>query len=173
MSRSNPWKSKPRFVRHTTLIVVEGDTEKAFVKHLNKLFGRYCGTRISIEPAYGGSGDAILQHAIKLCPGFDAKAVLYDGDRPPTVRKLLKESTSRRIQHLISFPAIEGVLLAILGKQVPSDTKACKRAIALLIPESLTQPLTYERHFPAGLLLQMAPHVEVLSQLLSLLNVKS
>jgi len=164
------WKPKPRFVRHTTLLVVEGDTERALVGHLRSLFARNCGTRLEIECAFGGSGDAILYHALKRCIGFDRRAVLYDADRAPVQKTLLKNAQTQKLAHIVSTPAIEAVLLAILGRPLPRDTEGCKRALAGLIPDSLTDIRNYPRHFPESLLREKATTVQTLGQLLALMN---
>lgn len=165
-----PWKPKAPPIRHTTLLVVEGDTERAFVGHLRALFARNCGTRLTIECAYGGGGDAILGQALKLCPGFDRRAVLYDADRPPTLKNRLHEAQAQKLEHIVSNPAIEAVLLAILSHPVPRDTESCKRALADLISDSLTEVRNYPRHFPETLLRAKALEVSVLRQLLALMN---
>lgn len=164
------WKPKTPPLRHTTLLVVEGDTERAFVGHLRALFARNCGTRLTIECAYGGSGDAILEQALKLCPGYDRRAVLYDADRPPTLKTLLHKAQAQKLELIISDPAIEAVLLAILGQPAPPDTESCKRALANLISDSLTDVRNYPRHFPESLLRAKAPDVSALRQLLALMN---
>lgn len=164
------WKPKTPLIRHTTLLVVEGDTERAFVGHLKALFARNCGTRLTIECAYGGSGDAILDHALKLCPGFDRRAVLYDADRPPTLKTLLNKAQTQHLEQIVSSPAIEAVLLAILGQPVPRDTELCKRALADLISDSLTDVRNYPRHFSEVLLRQKAADVATLGRILALLN---
>lgn len=164
------WKTKTRTVSHTTLLVVEGDTEKAFVFYVRSLFARQCGTRLTIECAYGGSGDAIVAHALKLCPGYDRRAVLYDADRPPASKTLLAKSESQKIERIVSTPAIEAVLLAILGQPVPRDTEGCKTALAARIPDSLTDVRNYPRHFPETLLREKAVSVPALKQLLALMN---
>jgi hypothetical protein len=164
------WKSKPRLIRHTTLLVVEGDTEKAFVTHLRSRFGRQCGTRLTIECAYGGSGDAILAHALKLCPGFDRRAVLYDADRPPTSKTLLADAERKKLERIVSTPAIDGVLLSILGQAAPRETADCKRCLADLIADSLTDWRNYARHFPEADLRARAASVPTLAQLLALMN---
>jgi|LNAP01.1.fsa_nt_gb hypothetical protein len=165
-----PWKPKAPPIRHTTLLVVEGDTERAFVGHLRALFARNCGTRLTIECAYGGSGDAILDHALKLCPGFDRRAVIYDADRPPTLKTLLQKAHAQKLDCIVSAPAIEAVLLAILDQPVPRDTETCKRALAALISDSLTDVRNYSRHFPESLLRAKATTVPALARLLALMN---
>ena len=167
------WKPKPRFIRHTTLLVVEGDTEKAFVAHLRALFARNCGTRLEIACAYGGSGDAILEQALKLCPGYNRRAVLYDADRPPTAKNILAKATTLKLERIVSIPAIDGVLLSILGLPVPRETAECKRRLAELIPDSLTDLRNYERHFPEAMLRTKAATVPTLAHLLALMNYPS
>ncbi len=167
------WKPKPRFIRHTTLLVVEGDTEKAFVAHLRALFARNCGTRLEIACAYGGSGDAILEQALKLCPGYNRRAVLYDADRPPTSKPILVKAATQKLEHIISTPAIDGVLLAVLGHPVPRETAECKRRLAELIPDSLTDSRNYAQYFPEAMLRTKAATVPTLAQLLALMNYRS
>ncbi|MEN9841046.1 MAG: hypothetical protein RL376_846, partial [Verrucomicrobiota bacterium] len=52
----------------------------------------------------------------------------------------------------------------------PRDTEACKRALAALISDSLTDVRNYPRHFPESLLRAKAATVPVLAQLLALMN---
>lgn len=167
------WKPKPRFIRHTTLLVVEGDTEKALVAYLRSLFARNCGTRLEIACAYGGSGDAILEQALKLCPGYNRRAVLYDADRPPTSKPILVKAATQKLEHIISTPAIDGVLLAVLGHPVPRETAECKRLLSEQVPDSLTESRNYQRHFSATLLRAQAATVPTLAQLLALMNYRS
>ena len=53
MSRSNPAKRQPRFTRHTTLIVVEGESEAVLIKHLKNHFGHGAGSRITVKSSSG------------------------------------------------------------------------------------------------------------------------
>lgn len=153
MSRSNPWKKRPRHTRHTTLIVVEGDTEKAFIQHLKNLCGRDCGSRIKIENAHGGDGNAVLKQAIKLCPSFNACLCLYDGDRKATIKKNLKQADRLKIKQVVSIPCIEGFLLEILNRPVPRESASCKKALHdHLNIRSLTSVQAFQKHFPEQLL---------------------
>ncbi len=121
MSRTNPWKQKPRHTRHTTLIVVEEDTELALVNYLKGLCGRDCGTRVTPENAHGGSGDVVLNLAIKLCKAYDARACLYDTDRAPTVKKDIRKAPFPAITPLgclhvlASKSAKDSIFLAFFG----------------------------------------------------------
>jgi hypothetical protein len=111
-----------------------------------------------------------LEQALKLCIGYNRRAVIYDADRPPTVKTLLQKAHAQKLDCIVSAPAIEAVLLAILDQPVPRDTEACKRALAALISDSLTDVRNYPRHFPESLLRAKAATVPVLAQLLALMN---
>jgi hypothetical protein len=167
MSRSNPWKQKPRHTRHTTLIVVEGDTEYAFVQYLKGLCGRNCGTRVTIENAHGGSGDAVLKKAIQLYPPYDACLCLYDTDRIPTIKGNIRKAEGMGIIEVPSVPCIEALLLEILEENVPTTTAECKRAMQRIVGEAkLTDITTLKKHFPQKRLEDRRTTISPLDQLL-------
>jgi len=171
MSRSNPWKQKPRHTRHTTLIVVEGDTELALVNYLKGLCGRNCGTRVTIENAHGGSGDTVLKLAIKRCKPFDVSACLYDMDRAPTIKKHIRKAKQLDIQEIKSTPCIEALLLEILEEKVPAATEDCKRAMQRIVgDDSLTEVATFEKYFPQDLIERRSSEVSQLGALMGLIN---
>lgn len=166
MSRSNPWKQKTRQTRHTTLIVVEGDTEYAFVQYLKGLCGRNCGTRVTIENAHGGGGDSVLKKAIQLCPPYDVCLCLYDTDRMPTVKGHIQKAKRLGIIEVQSVPCIEALLLKILGEHVPTETAQCKRAMQYIAgQDKLTDSSTLEQYFPLDLLEQRRCNIQSLDQL--------
>lgn len=171
MSRSNPWKQKPRHTRHTTLIVVEGDTELALINYLKALCGRNCGTKVTLENAHGGSGDAVLKLAIKLCKAYDARACLYDADRAPTVKKDIRKAKQLDIQEIKSNPCIEALLLEILEEKVADSTEDCKRALQRIVGnDSLTEVATFEKYFPGDLIERRSSEVRQLDALMGLIN---
>ena len=171
MSRSNPWKQKTRQTRHTTLIVVEGDTEMALVKHLRALCGRNCGTRVSIENAHGGGGDSVLKKAIQLGKDFDACACLYDTDRAPTQVGLKRKAKRMGITEIKSTPCIEALLLEILDKPIPEGPDLCKRAMQRIVGEDqLTSVATFEQHFELDLLEYQRARITQLDQLLRIIK---
>ena len=171
MSRSNPWKQKPRHTRHTTLIVVEGDTELAFVDYLKGLCGRNCGTRVTSENAHGGSGDVALKLTIKLCKPYDACACLYDTDRAPRLKKSIRKAKQLGIIEIQSTPCIEALLLEILGERIPATTDECKRTMQRILGnDSLTEVSTFEKHFPQDLIERQRTSVSQLDSLLNLIK---
>ncbi|MBC2600536.1 RloB domain-containing protein [Puniceicoccus vermicola] len=171
MSRSNPFNQKTRQIQHTTLIVVEGDTELALVKYLRALCGRNCGTRVSPENAHGGSGDVVLEMAIKLGKDFDARACIYDMDRAPKLKKHIRKAKQLGIHEIKSTPCIEALLLEILGEKVPASTDDCKRAMQRILGEdSLTEIPTFEKYFPKELIERRKSEVPQLDVLMGLIN---
>ena len=166
MSRSNPSKRKPRSTRHTTLIVVEGETEEVFLKHLKNHFGRDSGSLIKVK-ASQGNGDAVLKKSINSFEAFDRRVAIYDADWQPQA-KHLKAAQRKKIQILTCSPCIEGLLLEILGEKPPSSSAECKRTLEQRIGQSLTSLQTYERHFPLTLLTSCAAQIGTLRALLDL-----
>lgn len=169
MSRSNPLKRKPRSTWHTTLIVVEGKTDAAFLKHLKIHFGRDSGSRITVKSPPGNS-DAVLKSAIDSFEAFDRRVALYDNDRPPQ-EKHLKAAHRKKIQILTCTPCIEGLLLEILGENPSSISADCKSRLKMRIGQSLTHLQTYQRHFSKELLIERASEIELLAQILRLFHV--
>jgi hypothetical protein len=168
VSRSNPFKRKPRAARHTTLVVVEGETDEVFLKHLKINFGKDGGSRVTVRSAHG-NGDAVLKAAMHSFEAFDRRVALFDNDWQPQGGHL-KAATKRKIQALRCFPCLEGLLLAILGEKPPRSSAECKQQLQQRIGQSLTDPQTYNFHFPLAVLAARAPKLEPLGALLELFN---
>jgi hypothetical protein len=167
MSRSNPTKRKPRTTRHTTLIVVEGESEAVLIKHIKNHFGHDAGSRIMVKSA-SGNGDAVLKMAINSFEAFDRRVALYDADWQPQ-KKHLQAARKRKIQILTCSPCLEGLLLEVLGEKPASTSAECKRRLKLQLAESsLTNQQTYERHFTPSLLTSRADSLTTLLALLDL-----
>jgi len=166
MSRSNPFKRKPRFARHTTLIVVEGETEEVFLKHLKTHFGKDSGSRITVKSPPGNS-DAVLKATLDRFVAFDRRVAIYDEDRPPQ-EKHLETARRKMIQILTCSPCIEGLLLEILEEKPPSSSAECKSRLKQRLGQSLTNQQTYERHFPPALLTSLSEQLPTLRALLDL-----
>jgi hypothetical protein len=169
MSRSNPYKRKPRAARHTTLIVVEGETDEVFLKHLKVHFGKDSGSRVTVKSARGNA-DAVLKAAINSFEAFDRRVALFDNDWQPQI-KHLHAANSREVLTIRCSPCLEGLLLAILGEQPPRTSLECKQRLEQRIGQSLTDPKTYESYFPSALLTLRASELETLSALLSIFNI--
>jgi hypothetical protein len=171
MSRSNPWKKKPRYTQHTTLIVVEGDTEYYFIQHLRQICGRNCGTRATIENVHGGSGDHVLKQAIKKSKDFDTCACLYDMDRAPTVKRDLAKADCMGIVQIASSPCIEAFLLELLGQSVPRTSEDCKRAISSITGgQPLTDLKVLGAHFGVDLIRRQAKSMKTMEWLWNIIS---
>ena len=116
-------------VRRTVLVVVEGDTEFAFCLYLKGLGSHGRNIQIHIENAHGGSPDKIVERARRLArqSAYDQVVIVFDQDRPlgkageKTIRSL-------RAQVFCFQPCVEGFFLQLMGRPVPADSDACKRA---------------------------------------------
>ena len=168
MSRSNPYKRKPRAARHTTLIVVEGETDEVFLKYLKIYFGKDSGSRVTVKSARGNA-DAVLKTAMSSFEAFDRRVALFDDDWQPRA-KHVNAAKNRKIQTVRCFPCFEGPLLAILGEKPPLTSAGCKHRLEQRIGQSLTDRQTYERHFPPAVLAARSPELEPLRALLELFN---
>lgn len=159
MSRSNPYKLKPRTTRATAQIVCEGFTEEAFCKHLKSIYARDCGVCVSIFNARGGSPDDIIQLALRR-KSYDRTVVFFDADKPLS-DKAKKKALSARYQLVVSAPCVEGLLLSLLNLPVPQSTEACKKAFdAILRGNQKFDPRCYALHFPKTFLDSLShPHL--------------
>lgn len=156
MSRSNPWKPKPRSARATAQIVVEGFTEEAFCKHLKSLYGRNCGVRVDIHNARDGSPQEVVRSAL-VRKGFDRTIVLFDSDRPLPANWAARARRANLVL-LIPSPCMEAFLLTLLDHPVPGETPDCKRALEPLLPgRRKFDSRAYAPLFPRALL-DSRPH---------------
>lgn len=171
MARSNPWKQKPRNTCHTTLAVVEGDTEEALLNHIKAICGRNCGTRLTIENTHGGSGDFVLEKTINLQGPYDVCACIYDGDREAIKKQILARAGRLKIKRFVSTPSIEVLLLEILGQRTPDSTELCKTRLKQYVGgDRLTGINDFQKHFPHELLAAKRKDIPMLDALFKLVD---
>ena len=145
---------KQHQVRKTLLIVGEGDSEEAFLKHLRDL---YCsggaGVAVTVRNAHGKGPENVIDHAARQAKiySYNARAALLDTDIPWT-DKLKKAARKAKIDMIGSIPCFEGLLLSILGKRPHDQCVDCKKAIQQLINVDLTERQAYAKHFPKPVL---------------------
>jgi len=136
-----------RQAQTTVLIVGEGDTDVAFIRHLSRLYNvRGCGVSVTIRNAHGYGPEQVLEYAIGQARvgDYDRRAALLDTDMPWT-EVVKKRARSKRIEMLPSDPCLEGLLLRILNKPVPPQSDLCKRELQGL---DLKDPACYQKYFP-------------------------
>lgn len=154
-----PRKPSTRVARRTILVVVEGDTEFAFCRHLKANLSRGRELQINIRNAHGGSPDKIVAFASREIrqASYDSVLIIFDTDRP------LSESGKRNIgalrAKLVRFcPCIEAWFLRLLGERPPATTAACKKRFHELgLDEQRKCEMdAYEKIFPAKRLRKFA-----------------
>lgn len=140
---------KVRQVRKTLLVVGEGDSEVAFLKHLRQL---YCsggaGVTVSVHNAHGLGPENVISTAITLnrMGGHDRVVAFLDTDIPWPVA-LQKAAQRARVQLVGSTPCLEGLLLGILQQPVPDKSDACKKSLHLRLGHKLTDRDDYQAEF--------------------------
>lgn len=162
-------KSPLRKTNRTVLIVVEGETEEAFVKHLKSLYyrrGMQLSVRITNAHGYGPQGVIDKLKSVAQTVDFDRRIAVLDADIP------IKASEDKwlrgaKIETVVSAPAIEATLLAILGKPVPDITGVCKSELQKYAPGDQTDARYHEKYFPLETLEQARGKVPALDALIA------
>ncbi len=155
-------------VRKTLLVVGEGDSEVAFLKHLRDL---YCsdgaGLAVTVRNAHGKGPEHVIEHAARQARiyTYDVCVALLDTDIPWT-EKLIKEARKARIDMVGSMPCFEGLLLSILGKVAPMQSAECKKAIQQLLSLDLTERHRYGEYFSRAVLESARLRIDALDRLL-------
>ncbi len=158
-----------RKTNRTVLIVVEGDTEEAFVTHVKSLYYRR-GMRLSIRigNAHGHGPQGVIDKlkSVAQTADFDRRIAILDADIPlkPAEEKWLRGAM---IETVVSAPAIEAPLLTILGKHAPDTTDVCKSELQKHAPGDQTDSRYYARYFPFEILELARGKVDVLDALIT------
>lgn len=160
-----------RAVLTTVLIVGEGDTEKAFLDYLKSLYvTRFCGVSVTVRNAHGKGPLNVVDTAIRQSKTgeYNVVAVLMDTDLPWTddVIKL----AGKRIRLIGATPCIDGLLLQILGEQVPVQSLRCKEALLARINRKPFVKEAYAQDFPKQLLDEKSLSIPTLKKLLELMT---
>lgn len=141
-------------VRRTLLVVGEGDSEEAFLKHLREL---YCaagaGVTVTVRNAHGKGPENVVDHTARQARiySYDAHVAFLDTDIP-WADKLKKEARKARIEMVGSRPCLEGLLLSILESRPPEKSAECKKRIRQLLGVDLTERKSYTDRFPKAVL---------------------
>lgn len=134
-----------KIVVSTLIIVGEGACEKAFLSHLKQLFSNNTNQKVKIDSADGGSPYDIVNTTVKKTKhiAYDKKYILIDSDIAidEKTKKLAKENNIHIIE---SIPlCLEGMLLDVLGQNVPITSIQCKN---LLYPQLSGSPTDKESY---------------------------
>jgi hypothetical protein len=125
---------KNRTVRETLLVVVEGDAEIAFVRHVRRTYSNVLGRSVQEINAHGKGGKHVLETARRRANNREHDKVILlldtDTDWDETDRAKARKSQfgGRRLLDVIeSDPCLEAWLLRILGIYTEGDTRHMKR----------------------------------------------
>lgn len=163
-----PVRERPQV--KTLLVVVEGDTEMAFLGHLKSIYAlRNCGHSVRIKNAHGKGPGNVIAKAVREQGQFDCRVALYDADIPLTDADR-RAANAARLPLLSPQPAIEGLLLAILGRAVPGSTDECKRAFDGIFRANKLDARAYQQLFTRDVLEAARLRIEVLDALLGYLE---
>lgn len=157
-----------RKTNRTVLLVVEGDTEEAFVSHIKNLYYvRGMQLRVSIKNAHGHGPQGIIDklNSVAQTADFDDRYAVLDGDIPLSAAEA-KWFRKAKVETIVSAPAIEATLLSILGKCVRDTAIACKDELQEHAPGDPTGLRYYEKYLPRAVLEQARDRVKALGALI-------
>ena len=79
---------KRRTAYHTVLVVGEGTTECAFLRHIKTLYNsRGCGVSVTIRNAHGKGPDHVVDYAIRQCRNAEYDRIFRSASSThPTLR---------------------------------------------------------------------------------------
>ena len=158
-----------RKTNRTVLIVVEGETEEAFVTHIKSVYyQRGMRLSVSIRNAHGHGPQGVIDKlkSIAQTADFDHRIAILDADIPlkPSENRWLRGA---RVETVVSAPAIEATLLTILDKRSPDITDVCKNELQRHAPGDQTDTRYYMKYFPFEVLEQARGKVRVLDALIA------
>lgn len=160
-----------RTVQTTVLVVGEGDTEKAFLDYLKSLYvSRGCGVSVTVRNAHGKGPMNVVDTAIRQSRTGEYKvvAVLMDTDLPWT-DEVIKLARKHRLCLIGATPCSDGLLLQILGEQVPEQSLRCKEALHARMKRRPFVKEAYAQDFPKQLLDEKSVAILALKKLLDLM----
>ena len=115
MSRTNPYKKKPRSANRTLLMYGEGFHEEVFLKYLRGQYSRDSGVAVTIRNGKGGTATDIIVSASNEPGAFDRRIVVLDNDKGATEMNTARTEARRKgIELIENTPCLEAVLLAVL-----------------------------------------------------------
>jgi len=127
--------ARHRAVRETPLVVVEGDAEIAFVRHLKQTYRDALGRSVQEINAHGKGGRHVLETARRRANNRDHDKVilLLDTDTDWGEADRARARRSRvgrrgRLDVIESAPCLEAWLLQILGVEAEGDTRQLKES---------------------------------------------
>ena len=163
--------SSPQIAQRQTLLAVgEGKADAAFLRYLR---GLYCsdrqGVSVTLRNANGKGPSNVISTAIGALriASFDQKLCLLDTDIVWTAKNI-SDAKRHKIQLIGAVPCLEGLLLHILGKSVPTGSDECKRQLKSITGKSMLEAEDYAGYFPHELIQHARIRMAELDRLLRL-----
>jgi hypothetical protein len=158
----------------SSLIIVEGATELAFVEFLQNCRGRREDfKRFTIKNANGGAPKKILERAISTIGEFNKKCIVFDTDvltnNPNERAPLIKRARQNRIQIIEMDPDFDSVILDALNIKRVAGLNA-KELLAKELQGRITFKETYQNYFSNKILLDVIAIKPSLVQLCELFD---
>ncbi|EKE69145.1 hypothetical protein B3C1_15889 [Gallaecimonas xiamenensis 3-C-1] len=139
------FQRRKRFIKETLLLVGEGFSEKAFLSLLKTYFsnGNY---KISVVTAKGKGPSNVIDHAIstKRHNGHNYCLALLDTDLPWPKSKV-QNAEKEGVTLVPSTPCLEGLILKIMNRRVPTTNNECKDVVHPLLKGAPCDRESYER----------------------------
>ncbi len=163
-----------RIQRTTVFAFGEGESERAFLKHIRSLYSSE-KTNVRISDAGGGNPDHIVDKAIRVRGSikYNYSCLLVDTD--VVWEESLKSKASRKGFELIgNRPCIEALFLAILASQNHSSksSKDCKKLFQANYSHS-SNAITEsdcKKLFPKNILDQKRASIQQLNRLIEIME---
>lgn len=140
----NDWKTS-----RTLLLVGEGATEEAFLKHVKGIYApRGCGLRVTVKNAHGKGAKHVIEWTAKQCgiAGYDLVGALLDTDQDWS-EAVARKARSAGICVLKSEPLFEAMMLRLLGQSGIGDSKVLKARFAPYVRNDALRTENYADHF--------------------------
>jgi len=173
---------KIRQQKNTLYAFGEGETEKAFLRHLKNL---YTGNniKITIKDLSGGCPDDMINKAIRIVlqGNYDKKFIVLDEEKDKGIL-ISADAKIKAKEHMLDIinlqPCIEGLFLLILGKNKDSvlamSAEKCKKEFEenYLDAQKKLNFSEYKRIFPRNLLEEKRKEIDKLDKIIKYMENK-
>ena len=158
--------------QQTLLLVGEGATEVAFLRHVKSLYvSRGWGLSVAIKDAHGKGAKHVIDWTSRQIGDYSKKAAMVDTDQDWS-DAVQKKANASKITVLKSEPQIEALLLRILGESDVGDAVQLKKRLKKIMNRDLLNQDDYSNHFDRDRLEECRHREPTIDVLLDLLGSK-
>jgi hypothetical protein len=154
----------------TLLLVGEGATEEAFLRHVKSLYApRGSGLKVTIKDAHGKGAKHVVDWTSRQIGEYDSVGALLDTDQDWS-DAVARKAKSAKIVVLKSEPQIEAMLLRLIGQNANGDSNTLKARLAPFVGNDALRPENYAGRFDKQCLESGRRHEQAVDDLLVLLG---